>query len=353
MSPNARCKDLISKLVDDRISDDEVTELQSLLGNHPELRSEFVDHLLLDTLLSESLGQEPLIALVDTISEPPSDPQASTKTPSESPVTVLRGQNKPWGWLAAAAVLIVGISYFFLQGDRLALAGASQLVQAAIHTHAAAIERIYVVEVKRGPTNDKLVELPRDVRVATQGDKFWAQMRGQREWVWGRNEAGAVWMTLGPKQAVVVNAEEMGMPLRYIGDLYSLHLETLLKSFLKYYQLELSDGPADSTVIVATPRRAWSNRPLKRATIEVDRETKVIRKLLLEREVDGSNSVSTFTLVESRLADESLYRPEGHLSAPYEIFGTETQVSSRRERVMNWFGSRADRWLQSQDSKSQ
>ena len=233
----------------------------------------------------------------------------------------------------------------------MAIASATQLVQAAIHTHAAAIERIYVVEITRGPTKELQVELPKDVRVATQGDRFWVQMRGQREWTWGRNEQGAIWMTLGPQQAVIVEAEEMGMPLRYIGDLYTLNLETLLTSFLKYYQLESSDGPAGTTIIVANPRRQWSNRPLKRATIEVDRETKAIRKLVLEREVEQIQSVSIFTLVDSRLADESLYRPEGHLTEPYKIFGTDTQRFDRRERIMNWFGSRADRWLRKQDSE--
>jgi hypothetical protein len=158
-------------------------------------------------------------------------------------------------------------------------------------------------------------------------------------------------MTLGPRQSVIIDAEEMGMPLRHFGDLYTLNLETLLTSFLKYYQLESSDGPAGTTIIVATPRRQWSNRPLKRATIEVDRETKAIRKLVLEREVEQIQSVSTFTLVDSRLADESLYRPEGHLTEPYEVFGTETQQVDRRERIMNWFGSRADRWLRKQDSE--
>jgi len=228
----------------------------------------------------------------------------------------------------------------------MAIASATQLVQAAIHTHAAAIERIYVVEITRGPSKETQVELPKDVRVATQGDRFWVQMRGQREWAWGRNEQGAVWMTLGPQQAVIVDTDEMGMPLRYIGDLYTLNLKTLLESFLKYYQLELSDGPAGTTIIVATPRRQWSNRPLKRATIEVDRETKAIRKLVLERESEQIQSVSTFTLVEARLADESLYGPEGHLTKPYEIFGTETQRSDRRERILGWLGARADRWVQ-------
>lgn len=360
MSSNPRFVELMSKLIDDAISEGELTELTAIAGTDPNLRAQFIDHLLLDTLLEEELGQESLIALIDTVSIIPQpqardsiiqQPQARASQVVTNPR--LRLRVKRWRWFAAATIVLAILSAFFFQSDRMAIASATQLVQAAIHTHAAAIERIYVVEVTRGPSKELQVELPKHVRVATQGDRFWVQMRGQREWVWGRNEDGAVWMTLGPNQAVVVNAEEMGMPLRYMGALYTLNLETMLKSFLKYDQLEMSDGPANSTVIVATPSRSWSNRPLKRATIEVDRETKAIRKLVLERELSGSSSVSTFTLVDSRLADESLYQAEGHLTDPYEIFGMETRLSSRRERVMNWFGSRADRWLQTKDSESQ
>ena len=255
------------------------------------------------------------------------------------------------GWLMLAASLLFVVSFFTLKGNREAYAKATQIVRAAMHTHAAPIERIYVVDVKRGETNDPRFEFPRNVRVATQGDRFWVQMRGYREWAWGRNEQGAIWMTLGPQRAVVVNPNEMGIPLRYIGDLYTLNLETLLQTFLKHCRLEMSDGPADSTIIVATPRRQWSNRPLQRATIEVDRETKAIRKLVIEREFEHASSISTFTLVDSRLADDSLYGPEGHLSEPYRIFSNETSATRRRELVTNWFGPTSDQWMKIQESK--
>jgi len=348
MTTNPRFAELLSKLLDDQIADHEVAELQSFAGADPSIRSQLIDHLLLDTLLEENLGQESLTALVDTISEQPFTPQMPTTLPAPSSIFRPWPLMPRWGWIAAAAVSIIVFFTFFFQSDRRAVASATQLVQAALHTHTAGIERIYVVEVKRGMTNDRLVELPRDVRVATQGDRFWVQMRGQREWTWGRNEQGAVWMTLGPRQAVVVSPDEIGLPLRYIGDLYTLNLETLLKSFLKHCSLELKAGPADSMIIVATPNRQWSSRPLKQATIEVDRETKAIRKLVIEREFERSTSVSTFTLVDSRVADESRYSPEGHLSEPYRISNIETTTARRREIITNWFGPMSEQWIQQQ-----
>ena len=347
-------------MLDDAISDEEIIELHALVDVEPSRRSQLVDHLLLDTLLEENLGQEPLTALVDLVgdsaglltSPAPAPALAKERTHVESSTT-FTGRRRPWmsGWLVLAASLLVVVSLFMLQGNREAFASASQIVQAAMHTHAEPIERIYVVDVKRGESNDPRFEFPRNVRVATQGDRFWVQMRGYREWAWGRNEQGAIWMTLGPKRAVVVNSNEMGIPLRYIGDLYTLNLETLLQNFLKHCRLEMSDGPADSTIIVATPRRQWTNRPLQRATIEVDRETKAIRKLVIEREFEHASSISTFTLVDSRLADESLYGPEGHLSEPYRIFSNETSATRRRELVTNWFGPTSDQWMKIQENQ--
>jgi hypothetical protein len=54
----------MSKMLDDVISDEEIIELHTLVDAEPSLRSQLVDHLLIDTLLEEVLGQEPLTALV-------------------------------------------------------------------------------------------------------------------------------------------------------------------------------------------------------------------------------------------------------------------------------------------------
>jgi hypothetical protein len=238
-------------------------------------------------------------------------------------------------------------------GDNPAYASASQIVEAAIHTHAEPIERVYVVEVERHPTDDNGFNLPRDVKVSTQGDRFWVEMNGYRRWAWGRDEEGAIWMTLGARRAVLVGADEMGVPLKYIGDLYTLHLETLLQNFLKHCQLERTEGPAGTDIITAVPRRRWSERPLKRATIEVDRESKAIRRLVVEREFpDQSSTIVTFTLVDSRLADEELYLPQGHLTEPRHLFSSETDGTKRRELMVNWFGPHAERWIQIPEATS-
>ncbi|MFM7059074.1 MAG: hypothetical protein ACKO2P_19360 [Planctomycetota bacterium] len=350
MTPETRLTQLLSELLDNSNSASAAADLQSLLVQHPSLRSQLVDHLVLDVLLQENLGQEPMIALVDAVSDDASPHALPPTTASITPISSPRPR-KPTRlrWLTGIAGVAAAVAVIVWQSEQRSTAIAAELVKATMHTHAAAIERIYVVEVRRRANTEQLVELPRDVRVATQGDRFWVQMRGQRDWAWGRTEQGAIWITPGDQLAVVVDADEMGLPLRYIGDLYTLNLETLLQSFLKHCRLELSDDTAGIRLITATPRRPWSDRPLKRAVIEVDRETGAIRRLVLERELERISSVTTFTLVESRAADGSLYGPQGHLSPSGRVFGTETGMDDRRALVLNWFGSRAEHWLQLPD----
>lgn len=346
MTVDPRFAQLLSELLDDADARSAAQGLSELIAEDPALRAQLVDQLLLDVLLQEQLGQEPLIALVDSMAHNASLPEAPASVrPTPPSVAAAR----PWWgrlrWLGAVVVLAAMVGWFFWQNQQQAMASAAELVQAAMHTHAAAVERIYLVEVRRGAPAEELVELPQNVRVATQGDRFWVQMQAQRDWVWGRDERGAVWITLGNNRAVVVHPEEMGLPLRYIGDLYTLNLETLLASFLRYCRLELSDEAGGIRVITATPRRQWSNRPLRRAVIEVDRDTGVIRRLVLERELERISAVTTFTLVESRTANTSLYGPLGHLSPSGEVFGTETDIGDRRALIVSWFGSRAMQWL--------
>jgi hypothetical protein len=359
MKSTARFNDLMSRVLDNTLSDSDLAELHSLVSKDPTLRLQLVDHLLLDSLLSESLGQEPLTALVDLVGEssepmPPTVREPSRVQDLSEPTKLSARRNQPWmsGWLVVAASLLVAMTFFLLQSEREAFANPSQLVQAAMQTHAAPIERIYVVEVKRSEANEPFFEFPKDVRVATQGDRFWVQMRGAREWAWGRDEQGAMWMTLGSRRAIVINTNEMGSPLRRIGDLYSLNLETLLHNLLKHCDLTVSEGPVDSTILVATMQIQWSKRPFKSATIEIDRETKAIRKLIIEREFDRFSSTSTFTLVDSRLADESKYGPEGHLIKPYRIFSQDTNTDRRHDMISSWFGPMSDQWIRRKEAQA-
>jgi hypothetical protein len=241
---------------------------------------------------------------------------------------------------------MVGVLVGVVQFGPAAGASAAVVIEAAESVHAAKLAREYVVEIERAGAGGAFVP-PRDVRVATQGDRFFVTMsRGARQWFWGRDAAGAIWITVGPRRAVVVDREELGLPLRFISDLYGLEIETLLRTFRKHCRVERFEREGGTHVIEVTPRFAGGRAGFRRATIDVDRESKVVRRLVLERELpEFGRSTVTFTLAETRAIDEADYGPGGHLEEPYQLLTRATVPDRRRELLGNWFGAVADRWI--------
>ncbi|MEZ6040005.1 MAG: hypothetical protein R3C20_05835 [Planctomycetaceae bacterium] len=58
-------KELLIELVDEQPSEEHLDELQQVAKSVPDGIKQMVDHLLLDSLLSDDLGRESLTALVD------------------------------------------------------------------------------------------------------------------------------------------------------------------------------------------------------------------------------------------------------------------------------------------------
>lgn len=229
-----------------------------------------------------------------------------------------------------------------------ALASPTLLVRAAIETHREPVERAYLVQVEPNRLSAPGATPPRDVRIATQGDRFRLEMtRGDVRWVWGRDPDNAIWLTVGSKWAIRIEPDEVGPSLQSISDVYSLELDTLLHNVLKNCRLKRSSETESTYVITATPGWLWRKRVRVREMIlECDRETRAIRRLVVHRDMPQQGTVTTtFTLVEARAADESLCRPEGHLTAPYEILSRDSNDTRRREILANLFGPEVERWI--------
>jgi hypothetical protein len=343
---------LVSQLIDGQLSAEEAAELNALVQSDAGQMERAVDQLLLDSLLIEAIGKEPLTALVDLVAAPtaPGDVETQPEPAPSHRRWLAGGPRRLWrpaGWLVAAAVVLVAV---FLIGrwQSSALASPSSLVRAAIETHRQPVERVYVVTVEPNLPPVPGGTAPRDVRVATQGDRFWLEMtRGDTRWVWGRDPDGAIWLTVGSQWAIRIEPDEVGPALQSVSDVYCLELETLLNNVLKNCRLKRSAGSESGDVITATPGRVWRNRVrVREMTIECDRETRAIRRLVTHRDLPQRGVVTTtFTLVDARPADESRYRPEGHLIAPYEILSRDSNDARRQEILSNWFGPEADRWI--------
>jgi hypothetical protein len=355
--PDDRTRRLIAEFIDGDLSATDAAELNQLLKSDPRQAEHVVDQLLLDSLLSEELGSESLTALVDLVADEPSsgDP-LPTVTASTRVYRLPRGSRRLWQSLGGAA-FVAALLVAFLVGrwENSALASAATVVRAAMETHAEPVERVYIVQTERSATEEAGFNPPRDVRVATQGDRFYVEMnRGERRWFWGLDANRAIWLTLGPRRAIVVDQDECGVPLQYISNLYTLNLESLLQNFLKHCTLTHEEGPGATHSITATPKRRWHGGWLRKATIEVDRETKAVRRLVIERDIpQHGTSTVTFTLVDSRTPDESKYRPEGHLIEPFRLLTRETQPDKRRELLTNWFGPAAERWIKTSETNPQ
>lgn len=151
MTADPRFAQFLSELLDDADARSAAQGLSELIAEDPALRAQLVDQLLLDVLLQEQLGREPLIALVDSVAHNASLPEAPASV-RQTPPSVAAA--RPWWgrlrWLGAVVVLAAMVGWFFWQNQQQAMASAAELVQAAMHTHAAAVERIYLVEVRRG-----------------------------------------------------------------------------------------------------------------------------------------------------------------------------------------------------------
>jgi hypothetical protein len=254
---------------------------------------------------------------------------------------------KPVAYVAATAAAVL-IAFVVGRMDTIPHANAATLVRAAIQTHGEPIERRYVVTVERENEDRLEFKPPRDVRLWTQGDRFWVEVdRGEHRWAWGRKTDGAVWTTLGPRRAVQIEPDELGRPLQYMTDLYAVELESLLQTILRRCKLDRTSSTATTHIINARPR-GIQQRWLREAVIEVDKETKAVRQLVLHRQSpERGASTQTFTLIDARSPDESKYHPEGHLREPFRILTSDVSVERRRGVLVAWFGPAAENWIQS------
>jgi hypothetical protein len=310
-----------------------------------------IDDLVRD-YLEQQAEQEDTAALTARVLASISDQdrivgEVQSPTPALRVRPFARRFMKPAAYVAATAAAL-WIAFVVGRMDTTAYANATTLVRAAILTHSEPIERCYVVTVEREHEDRLEFTPPRDVRLWTQGDRFWVEVdRGEHRWAWGRNVDGAVWATLGPRRAVQIEPDELGRPLQYMTDLYALELESLLQTILHRYRLECTSSTTTTHVITARPR-GQRERWIREAVIEVDKETKAVRQLVLNRQLpERGVSVLTFTLVDARASDESEYHPEGHLTEPARIVASDVSVERRRELLVARFGPAAKRWIAS------
>jgi hypothetical protein len=148
-----------------------------------------------------------------------------------------------------------------------------------------------------------------------------------RQEVWGQDEQRRLWIVCGPHSGIRFEHDEVppifARPRAYL----ALDVNRLTKRFLEHFDLKIErpGGSVDETnVFVRADAKDNASQPFNAARLEIDRKTKVIRKMELMRIVDGSERANfTFTLVDEMTQPETIYRLEDNLQPGARIYGSE------------------------------
>jgi hypothetical protein len=251
-----------------------------------------------------------------------------------------------WGLATAAALLLA-----FLVGQHAGPIQASprQLIEEAQKTYQLPLDRCYLIEIgKDSPLLNEIDSLRSQPKVLwTRGDRFWIESTNPaHHWSWGQDERGGVWIAFGLHRAMRFDKDELPRWLRWGCETQSLRPQKLLDEVVRDFDLrrEVSaDGSGAVTqVVTATVKPGRRHPTLRSARLELDAETKVVRRLVLERVRQGELLATvTYTLIETQTQDDKKYQLEGHLAAPFEIYTRDKQPDKRDELLARWYGPQA------------
>jgi len=261
----------------------------------------------------------------------------------------LRSSRLLLGGAVAAAVVLAFFGGWHLNPVQ---ASPRELLEEAKRVHNQPLSRCYLVEIHRMVEDEEdrapLGKAARQVRVWTRGDRFWVEMQhtdAGPPFIWGRGEDGSLWAVLDAQRGVRAPMDQVPRPLHRIADFCTLNVDTLLGDVLQ--DCTLTDETADASkltrVILAEPTSQRTRRWLEKATLEIDNEAKVLRRLTILRNVLGRPQAQvTFSLLETRPEDNAEYQLEGHLAEPARIIEGDIAPRVKLELLARWFGVRKE-----------
>ena len=272
------------------------------------------------------------------------DSQAPNATSSAG-----RAVARPWRMVrravwGVAAALVVSLLVIYAPS---AQANAAALVREAKKVHALPEDRCYAVETRleeyQAVEVRPLFEQTRTNLLWTRGDRFWIESVGnRRRFAWGRDERGSVWLAVSPKRGIRFEPEEVGEQLGLWCDMLSMRIESMLDDILGPFDLHSEQAAVGIRRVRATPKPGYVHPRLLEAVLEIDMESKVLRKVILTKIVrNGLTATSTYTLVETWPQPDTVYQLEGQLDADAKIFSKTDTVERRRALTSRRFDWRA------------
>ncbi len=249
-----------------------------------------------------------------------------------------------WGLAAAAAVAAVLFGGQFLAPPA-AQASPESLVRGARQAHGLPVDRCYLVQAEAAP-DGPLTRFPqlfqtRQTRLWTRGDRFWVESTNpERQWAWGRDEQGNLWVADGRRLGVRYERDEVPELVGLACEVCGLRAETLLDEVLAGCDLRPEPGGVAGTQrIHAEPRPGQAGAGLRAAVLDIDEQSRVLRRLELQRTRRGQLLATvTFTLAETRAQDPARYQLEGHLDAEAPVFDRQHRPRQRGLVLLRLFG---------------
>jgi hypothetical protein len=264
---------------------------------------------------------------------------------------LVRNASAPWVvGLSATALACVLVALELLQA-RPAVAGAEVLVREAEQAHLLPLDRCYLVEFQQSPDFlDRWPSVPflsPQHRLWTRGDRFWVEAsRAGDHYAWGRDERNRFWIVFGSDEVLWLEPDEMPRWLPFHMEIYCVRLTTLLGSLLRDHVLEREtppDGAPQATLVIrATLKPGHENAAFRNVVLEIDAETRVVRRMTLERYYMGQFFANvTYTLVETRTINDRDYVPVEHRKTHGDANSEQSDPARRRALLVRAFGGGA------------
>lgn len=237
---------------------------------------------------------------------------------------------------AVAACLFVAVGACLYVAFSPESAGAYALVRDAEQALGEAKDRCYRIASDVPPAwlkSNPFLNAGDETFVYTRGDRFRVVTKDRgHEIAWGQDEMRNVWVVDNGMVGFNFEPGEAPQLLGRQRAFLSLNVRQLVKRFLDDFDLTLEKGhAAEGQAVVrvhATLKPGKKSDPISSAWIEIEKKTKVIRRLELERAKPGLRPGGfTFTLVEQTALADDAYRVDGNLAEGGEVFGSDRKAT--------------------------
>jgi len=271
---------------------------------------------------------------------------AATTRPVEPSITRHRWRRA--GTIAALAVLaaLLFIGTFYVPSQREALASPAEVVQAARAVYKPGDTRCYRVTLTLPARLKEAIPLlaheasPRTL--CTRGDRFVVEPGFGGKGAWGRDATGRIWVAPTNDGVAVFDVSELPLPLQNAVKIHELELGPLLDDVLADFDLTWSEPPnlpADTYTITATRHTQAGPFRIASAKLVIERETKLIRSLTVNRQLLGeSGATGVFNLISAVAKDDAAYSPESHVKPGAPVYD-RSKPMQRRRFILQHIGS--------------